>query len=57
MQCEMGQAHDVVMDLMQKANLLNKGLPSAYEMGQAHDVVMDLMQKANLLNKGLPSAV
>ena len=24
-QCEMGQAHGVVMDLMQKANLLNKG--------------------------------
>ena len=23
--CEMGQAHGVVMDLMQKANLLNKG--------------------------------
>ena len=25
MQYEMGQAHGVVMDLMQKANLLNKG--------------------------------
>ena len=24
-QCEMGQAHGVVMDLLQKANLLNKG--------------------------------
>ena len=25
MQCEMGQAHGVVMNLMQKATLLNKG--------------------------------